>query len=1025
MSSKTWYRSLAELENSPEFIELMHREFPKAASEFPQGLSRRRWLQLMGASLVLGGVAGCRFEEDTLAPFATRPANRTPGKPKYYNTTFEIAGVSQALRATSYDGRPVKLDGNPEHPSSGGASTSYAQGTALELYDPDRGRNPTQYQDRNSIALSWLEVDSFLTKSAETWAKSQGATLSFLIERTSSPTIARLREELQKRLPKATWFEHTAVDQSNVSQGAALAFGETLRQQFDLSQARVVVTLDCDLLGGHPDALRLTRQFAAARSPQAKTMLRLYAIECEFTQAGMMADHRLALRPSEIRGFLVSLEQALKGVAPEEPTASAKYPEQVFAALVDDLRKHPGHSIIAVGPAQPPEVHAVAHRINSQLQNIGRTVWFTAEPEPVSDSNLASFVTHAAGGNCETLLILGGNPVYTCPADLDLANCLKSIPNRLHLALAPNETSELCNWFLPQSHPLECWSDCRLGDGTYGLGQPLIAPLFDSRSTIDVLTTLLRLPVDGLQQVRLTAEAIEPRLRSDKEWNRLVHDGFLAGSAAATVRPELKTFETPSADDNWMSLKGVKNGELELVFSSHSSVFDGRFANNAWLQELPHPLTKLTWGNAAVMSPKTAAALNVKDEDVVSLQVGRAKVDIPVYILPGQATGTVCVALGYGRTKAGLVGGDVSNQIAAVGVNVFPLRTSETLHTATDLTVIKTGKVAKLSATQDHYAIDKIGLEGIHDRIGDLVRESTLEDFLHHPDFAQHKVHHPPLESPWKEHSYDGHAWGMSIDLNKCIGCNACTIACQSENNIPVVGAEQVQRNREMHWLRVDRYFSGDPEQPTVVTQPVTCHHCENAPCEQVCPVAATVHSDEGLNDMAYNRCIGTRYCGNNCPYKVRRFNFLDYRGELPGTNHDLTYLVLNPEVTVRSRGVMEKCTYCVQRIQTTRITAKNEGRAIGANEIQTACQQVCPAQAIEFGDLNNAESDVAKAHADPRAYAMLEELNVKPRTKYLARIRNPHPWLASHQDEHDQGHNTGAHAMNLQDHRCGQEAHA
>lgn len=1022
MTTKTWYRSLAQLENTPEFLELMHREFPVAASEFPTGVSRRRWLQLMGASLVLSGAAGCRFEQETLAPFVTRPANRIPGKPKYFNTTFEIAGVPQALRVTSFDGRPIKIDGNPSHPSSGGASTSYAQGTSLELYDPDRGRNPTLKQDRTTSAKTWTDVDAAFADWVKAWGANRGADLAVLAEPTTSPTARRLQGEILKRFPDAKWFEHQSIDQSSVTAGSTLAFGEPLRQHLDLTAAKVVVAIDCDLLGSHPDSLQIIRQYAQRRDPVADKMIRLYAVESEFTQTGMAADHRLALKPSEIAGFLASVDAALQGET-GAPEKTAAYPVQVFSALVDDLRRNSGHSVVAVGPNQPAAVHALAHRINNQLKNIGQTVIYTRQPQAATAGALAEFVAHAKTKACQTVLVIGGNPAYDAPADSGFADALKLIPNRIHLAQSPNETSDLCTWYLPLSHPLECWSDCRLSDGTFGLGQPQIAPLFESRSLVEVLSKLAGVDEDPLTAIRRTAQEIAPRLKADKEWKRVVHDGFLANSAAERVAPQLKTFDAPPISESWKAVADVKNGELELIFSSFSSVFDGRFANNSWLQELPHPLTKLTWGNAAVMSPRTADALRVKDHDVVKLEVSGRSVEIPVYILPGQPTGTVSVALGYGRTRAGLVGGDTSHEVAPVGVNVMPLISGYSVHWAKGLKVTATGRVEKLSATQDHYAIDKIGLEGIHQRIGDLVREATLEDFLHHPDFAEHKVHHPPLESPWKEHSYDGYAWGMAIDLNKCIGCNACMIACQSENNVPVVGPEQVQRNREMHWLRVDRYFAGDPEQPTVVTQPVTCHHCENAPCEQVCPVAATVHSNEGLNDMAYNRCIGTRYCGNNCPYKVRRFNFLDYRSEMPATNHDLTHLVLNPEVTVRTRGVMEKCTYCVQRIQNTRIGARNEGRPIGPDEVQTACQQACPASAIVFGDLNNAESAAAKAHADPRAYAMLGELNVKPRTKYLARIRNPHSWLADSHESHVMIPETPSYASNDQTHEHHHEA--
>jgi len=1011
MSTKSWYRSLAELEDSPEFIELMHREFPQAASEFPTGVSRRRWLQLMGASLVLGGVTGCRFEEETLAPFATRPANRIPGKPKQFNTTFEVAGVPQALRVTSYDGRPIKVDGNPDHPSSGGASSSYAQGTVLDLYDPDRLRAPLQRQNREVLTRTWQDVETFFADAVRRWTADEGVGLAILAEPSSSPTVARLRSELLARFPKARWFEHSSIE-SNTLAGTEVAFGTPYQTHLDLTPASVVLALDCDLFGTHPDALRLTRQYAARRTPDAQPMLRLYAVECELTPTGAAADHRLAIPSSQIGAFLAQLESALSADPIAAPADTVAYPARFLAALADDLRQHAGSSLLVVGPNQPPAVQALAHRINATLKNTGTTVWYTRQTRTPGIGSLSELTDHVRAGQCQTLVILGGNPVYSAPVDLSFTETLNALPERIHLTLSANETSAFCTWILPQSHPLECWSDCQMTDGTCGLGQPLIAPLFDSRSVIEVVGRLAGRDEDGLAAVRRTAAATFPRLTADREWTRVVHDGFIAPPPSPRLSPEVRSFESPSPAD-WKSEAEVRNGELELIFSHQSSVYDGRYANNGWLQELPQPLTKLTWGNAAVMSPKTAATLNVKDHDVVALELDGRRIEIPVYVLPGQATGTVAVALGYGRTRAGLIGGQVDAGIAPVGVQAELLRTSSTRWGARGLNVVPTGRVEKLAATQDHYSIDKIGLEGIHGRIGDLVREADLSEYLQHPDFARHKVHHPPLESPWTEHTYDGHAWGMAIDLNRCIGCNACTIACQAENNVPIVGAEQVLQNREMHWLRVDRYFAGDPEQPQVITQPVTCHHCENAPCEQVCPVAATVHSDEGLNDMAYNRCIGTRYCGNNCPYKVRRFNFLDYRGELPGTANELTHLVLNPEVTVRSRGVMEKCTYCVQRIQNTRIDARNDGRSIGANEIQTACQQVCAARAIVFGDLNNPDSAVARAHADPRSYAMLGELNVKPRTRYLARIRNPHPWLSDTADPTGHEHTAPKHAGN------------
>jgi molybdopterin-containing oxidoreductase family iron-sulfur binding subunit len=602
-------------------------------------------------------------------------------------------------------------------------------------------------------------------------------------------------------------------------------------------------------------------------------------------------------------------------------------------------------------------------------------------------------------GKVDTLIVLGGNPLYTAPADLNFAEAFKKAATRIHLGLYRDETARQCAWHLPQAHFLESWADARAYDGTYSVVQPLIEPLHGGVSAIELAALLAGIESPkGYDLVRQTFQKIAgPGWES--KWAMTLREGILDKSESPAATPPI--VQQPSKPPAEKAAATPANSQLEIVFCRSAAVYDGRYANNGWLQELPDPMTKLTWDNAALVSPATAAKLGIAHGAVVRLTFGGRTVQMPAYVMPGQAAGSVAVALGYGRTAAGKVGGSKADDVPPVGVDVYCLRTTAAMDFGTGLSVEPTGREHRLALTQDHHAIDTVGLSSRAERLGELIREQTLADHKEHPDAVKHAVHHPPLESLWNEHEYGPHRWGMTIDLSKCIGCNACVVACQSENNVPVVGKDRVLAGREMHWIRVDRYFQGEPDNPRSVHQVVACHHCENAPCEQVCPVAATVHSHEGLNDMVYNRCVGTRYCSNNCPYKVRRFNYFNYHKDLEGHEKEVLKLIYNPEVTVRSRGVMEKCTYCVQRIQATKIIAKNAGRPIADGEIRTACQQVCPAQAIEFGDLADPASRVAKARAAGRAYEMLAELNVKPRTSYLARIRNPNPELEEAAHEH------------------------
>ena len=1068
-----------------ELTTTLEREYPDAAAGFTDSMSRRRWMQLMGASLAFGGMAmtGCRYQVEKIAPYAFRPSRRLPGVPVDYATCLDFAGVAHPVLAKSYDGRPIKLDGNPDHADMNGASDIFTQARILELYDPDRSQHPTLDGDESTWDAFFKEADRLMKQAGD------GTSLAILSEISASPTVARLKTELLKKYPKATWAEYNSVANDNELAGTKLAFGKALRPHYALDKAKVIVAIDGDLLTQHPAAVKLGGLFAKGRDPDAPTMSRLYAVESQFSVTGGSADHRIALTPSKIAAFVAALEKKVDDelahaadhgddhVHPIDEDLPQK--ERVLQAMASDLVAAKGAGVIACGWAQPAEVHAAVWRINDKLENLGKTITWTevedrAPTVAMGDEKgaLGSLVERIEGGAISTLLILNGNPVYDAPADVDFQSALGQVANSIHLSYYANETSRECKWHLNAAHPLEAWGDGRSYDGTYCIAQPLIRPLFGGHSTVELLARLLGAEShDGRDHVRATFDLVSPKAKvagQDKAWNEAVHLGFLKDSQAKPVDVSLQTSDSKLTADGWSD--EWRDGDLEVLFVPSRQLYDGRFANNGWLQELPDFVTKLTWDNAAIVSPRTADAKGLKQGTLVQVKVDGEEATLPVHIQPGHANGTITLALGYGREAAGRVGGDRDKGIEhIVGRDIGNLRTSGNWYFASGVEAIRSTTRFKLALTQDPFVMDSQGRSGIRARLGRnsaLIRRGELESYKkfheshdehddhdeeeHKKDAQTSKRHQLPVLnqvsfSDSKEGGDDDHhhgthwpeghdlhfanksltpgpelsetnKWGMGIDLTKCFGCNACVIACQSENNVAVVGKDQVSRGREMHWMRIDAYFvepedDSFAEEAEFTFQPVACHHCENAPCETVCPVAATVHSTEGLNDMVYNRCIGTRYCGNNCPYKVRRFNYLNYseavtmikypnEGQYDENEKQLLGLRVNPEVSVRSRGVMEKCSYCVQRIQNTKILARNEKRAIGPNEITTACQDACPAKAITFGDLSNQESDVAHAHENVRSYVMLEQLNNLPRTRYLARVLNPHPALVSHADD-------------------------
>jgi len=1014
LTGRGYWRSLEELAQTDEFRAQVDKEFPNGLEPTHSSVSRRRFLQIMAASAAMAGLTGCRWPEETIVPFARRPEGFTPGVARHFATAFEQGGIGQALLATSYDGRPIKVDGNPDHPWSLGAASAQMQASVLDLWNVDRSGAVVRQGQNQAVTATWDDVADFVAKHFDQLASAGGRGLAILAEAGSSPSRTRLRADLQRRFPQMRWFQHEPVNDIERLRGAERAFGRPLRDVPHLEHARVVADFDCDLLHRHPAALRNARMFARGRRPERDTMSRVYVFEPTLSHTGVVADHRVPVARTQVPLFLGALAAELVsahgvslpagcGISASDLAAyrgQASRQAEV-AALADDLARHRGHGLISVGERQPAGAHHLAHVLNVALGNVGTTVTFREAPQP--DPELPDLVAALDGGRVDTLVILGGNPVATTPADLDVAAALGRARTTVHLSEHRNATSRRCTWHLPRTHYLEAWGDVLAADGSVLAVQPLIEPLYGARSDLEVLAMLLGAAAPRGHEITRTTfhqrtggtgDAPSNNVRFEERWRAFLHDGFLAADAVDTptlrsARLDLPRPDAPSAD------------ALELLIAADSRLHDGRYADNAWLQEMPDYATKVVWDNVASLSPGTADHLGVKHGDLVDVTwQGRTR-RLPAYILPGQASHTVVVTLGYGRQDCGRVGQDV-------GVDCYGLRPADALHGGPGVEVRKAGGTYKLACTQDHHAIDPTGYQERERRVGSLVREGDLEYYLKKPDFVDHLgIHHPPLLSLWDEKQYTGHKWGMSIDLGLCTGCNACQIACQSENNIPVVGRDEVGQSREMQWVRVDRYFHGDPEDPQIATQPVACAHCELAPCEGVCPVAATVHTEEGLNAMVYNRCVGTRYCANNCPYKVRRFNYFNNIDEITETEK----MRLNPEVTVRSRGVMEKCTYCVQRIETAKIDAKNQRRPLQDGEITPACAQTCPTEAIVFGDLNDPESRVAKARADKRSYDLLAYLNIKPRTSYQARIRNPHPSLAKHDGHgHDDAHGHGGH---------------
>jgi MoCo/4Fe-4S cofactor protein with predicted Tat translocation signal len=979
---KEYWRSLDQLSQTDEFKEFLYREFPKGTVEQAENAwTRRSFLTTMGASLALAGLVSCRRPVEKIVPYVTRPENVDPGVPNYYATTMPLGLSAYGVIVRNYEGRPTFIEGNPLHPSSGGAVSAQIQASLLDLYDPDRSK-AVLHKGSNS---TWADFVKWWKEQHAKFKANGGEGLAVLSETFNSPTLARLKKQFEETFPRATWVAWEPISDENIYRGIEVASGGVLQPAYYFGRSRIVLSLDSDFLGSENESVRYTSDFSSARrvADQQDDMNRLYVVEPNLSVTGMMADHRVRSAGGEVRLFLGTLAGVLAGRglnAGFSIDAGNKFDRRVIEALADDLTSHRGQSLILAGRRQPPVVHHMVMLLNQALGNLGTTVVYRLNPDVAPSDTPALFDLAGAmkSGRVDTLITIGGNPAYQAPDEADFGAAWSKVPNRVHLATHIDETSVSATWHVPRSHYLESWGDTMSTLPAVSVVQPNILPLHGSHSDTEFVALLVYGEEKSAHD--LVNETWHQRFFNsnfENSWRRVLHDGVQQLPTLEEIVPTVKPFASVA------SVEPVDGIELSYIVTP---IFDGRFANNGWLQEMPDAVTKLTWGNALLIEPKLAEQLGLEDEDIVELDVDGRKLEVPVWTSPGQADNTVSLALGYGRTAAGRVGN-------GVGVDAYKLRTSKNLWFASGVKFRKTGAKAELACTQDHGS-----MEG-----RPIVRENTLAGYKKKAEFFPEEIEHPPLVSMWDEHKYDeGYQWGMSIDLNACTGCNACVIACQSENNIPIVGHEQVRRAREMHWMRIDRYYAGDTNDPEVVVQPMNCQHCEMAPCEQVCPVAATSHDPEGLNVMVYNRCIGTRYCSNNCPYKVRRFNFFNYTKDFP----ELVKMVQNPEVTVRSRGVMEKCTYCIQRIAVGKINAKNEGRTVAYGEIKTACESACPAKAIVFGNIRDPKSQVARLKQNDRKYRVLEELNTRPRTTYMAKLRNPHPSLVGSDGGSEKGHN-------------------
>ena len=989
-----YWKSLKDISSEEDY----NRFLKQSEHNIDNGLSRRNFLSLIAASVALAGLEGCKKPVQKIIPYVEAEIGTIPGIPKYYASTLPFKNNALGVVIENHDERPVKVEGNEKHPATMGKSNSFAQASTLEMYDPDRARG-VKFKGNK---VDWSEYLKFAKSINET----NGKGLAVLMQESSSPTIKSIKEDFKKNLPNANWVVYESINNENLYDGIEKAFSKRLQPLYRLENAQIIVSLGSDFLGVDDNNIYHTRRFAQNRDivDETSTMNRLYVAESSISSTGSSADHRLNVAQHEMENLLAELAYELKMLGLSVNANKVKGPNNLWIkAAAKDLMTNKGESIILGGSSLSKEFHQLIALINNQL-NAPVDYYPLSSSQVSSINDFKSLCDDMKKGKIENLIILGANPVYDSPSDFDFAKSLANVKNTVHLANIVDETSKLCSWNIAMNHYFECWGDAMTYDGFVSVVQPQIMPLFDSKSAIQVLSPIVYSEEKSAYETvkNVWKSKIIKNGNFDRVWDKVLHDGVFE-------KPLLKKVNIkPSSKASVKVLNEnskLDDGKFEIIFNPSSSVYDGRYANNGWLQEIPKPITSLTWDNAALISMKVAKKLNIKNGQMLEITVGGNSIKIPAFITPGQNQKSISLELGYGRQFNGRIGN-------GVGFNVYPLRTSNNSCFMLNGTIKALNETYPLASTQDHHGLedDKYAAPGFDDlaskeaqsRIPELVKQSTLDYYKDNPDWVQKKVeeHKPDKKRSWADHSMynpdwdysKGPQWGMSIDLTSCTSCNACSIACQSENNIPVVGKEQVMKGREMHWIRIDNYFAGDPDNPEVSTQSVSCVHCELAPCETVCPVAATTHSSDGVNQMTYNRCLGTRYCANNCPYKVRKFNFYNYTRDLP----EVVQMAMNPDVSIRFRGVMEKCTYCYQRVSAARIKAENENREMQDGDVKVACASACPADAIKFGDINDPNSEVSIAKRRNRDYALLAHLGTAPRTTYLAKIRNQNPMLVS-----------------------------
>ncbi|RAP26595.1 hypothetical protein DID78_06710 [Candidatus Marinamargulisbacteria bacterium SCGC AG-343-D04] len=1002
---KKQWRSIDDLTGDKKLDTFKSREFQEGATELIDPVSRRSFLKYLGGTAALAGLTGCSIRKPyyKIKPYSKKVEHVVPGKPIYFASSMQINNDVSGILIETHEGRPTKIEGNPAYPDASGSSTVLQQASVLNLYDPDRLQGPLKATKDVSIQ----EFEDWMLEKRRFFKENKGEGLAVLVENNLSPAFHQELKKVQAKYPEATIYRYEPVNSDPQVQGLHALTQQYVVPEYDFKKSNVVLSFGEDFLGNVLNQNKYNREFSLRRDPDSQdySLNRLYTFEERLSITGAKSDHRFLLNRSEQQQVLLrliyfitrklnfSLERYLNYRFTDVSIEGVS--DHDIQVIADDLLANRGKSLVLVSEQFNEEFHQLCFLINAILGNNFKTIHYNSThfsnfsySQKSSKDSLRSLISELNNNRVDTVFIIGGNPGYTAPSMSGFKEALVKARDRVHLTFSANETSLLCNWVLPRAHFLESWGDLKSCSGVVSICQPVIKKMVKGYSDLELVHLMSVSYSSDYSILRKQWASI-----SETKWDQTLHNGFMFKDGRSRVYPEFQSMIDLSDVD--FEAKG-----LSVIFYPDYKVYDGRYSNNSWLQELPDPISKLTWDNAAYMSAKTAKRLSLKSGDVVSIQVpdSEGTVSIPVFVSPGHAHTVISIPLGYGK--------DTSNKVEmGAGVSAYALMSEASDFKVENVTLVKTGDTHEFATTQDHGH-----MEG-----RPHVRSASVDEYNKHPHFAKGQEEVPHDKSLWKDHDYStGNQWGMIIDLGKCTSCNACITSCQAENNIPVVGKEEVLNGREMHWMRVDRYYEGDEDNPDVHTQPLTCLHCENAPCEQVCPVAATVHDDEGLNVMVYNRCVGTRYCSDNCPAKVRRFNFFDYHQRDPHSQkkkrfHLFDYMKepnesykkqFNPDVTVRMRGIMEKCTYCVQRIKAADQIANNENRDIRDGEVVTACQQACPANAIVMGNILDENSEIYRLRKRDRHYSILEQLLLKARTTYLAAVYNPNPRLVKTKKE-------------------------